>query len=309
MVAALIAVHRRSSAVANSLGCRRWSTSRRAREWVFIVSMLGVVACGGCVSGEDGRAAERVESPEARMAREGERIKADPVAYLRDLKERCAALDQYRLTFYRQERLGFIPKLVAMERIRAAFRKEPFSVKFEWDDETMPYFESVYVAGRHNNQVLVRERHGLFPFPPQVRIIDVDLPVAIGKAKNPITSFGLAQVAARTLAPFEDPALAGVMTIAYEGVSQLEPINRAVHHLRIQRPPTPGYLYTQQDFYVDAETGWPAGTDLWLKNEQLDARYRYGDVRTDVHLTDSDFRLAEDHPDEEKGQAASKAAR
>ncbi len=264
--------------------------------------MLGVVAYGGCVSGDGSWIPGRIETPEARMAREGERIKADPVAYLREVKQRCAALEQYRLTFYRQERLGLIPTLGPVERIRAAFRREPFSVKFEWDDETMPYFESVYATGHNDNQVIVRERRGLFPFPPQVRIIHVDLPVTLGMAKNPITAFGLAQMAARTLAACEDPALADVMTMTYDGVAELELIDRTAHHLRIERPPTPGYLYTRQDFYVDSETGWPAGTDLWLKDGQLDARYRYAEIEINVQLTDADFRLSKDHPDEGRGK-------
>jgi len=243
-------------------------------------------------------APKRIDTPHGRFAKEGQRIEADPVAYLRELYDRCDALRQYRLTFYRQERLGTLFKsLGAMEEIRAAFRKEPFSVKFDWDDPQGSYYESVYVEGRHDDKLVIRERKGVFPFPPQVRIIDPSLPVQIGKARNPITNFGLARVTRRTLLPFDDAALAKVMTIAYEGVVDLEPMHRPAHHLRIERPPTEGYAYTRQDFYIDAETLLPAGTDLFLKTGQLDARYRYTAIDTDVTLTDADFRLTRDHPD------------
>jgi hypothetical protein len=179
-----------------------------------------------------------------------------------------------------------------MEEIEAAFRKRPFSVKFAWTDEKMPYYETVYVEGKNDNKLVVRERHGLLLAPPQVRVIDVDLPAKIGKAKNPITVFGLANLARRTLEPFDDPRLKDVMTIKCVGVEVLEPTGRRVYHLAIERPPTEGYRYTRQDVYVDAETGLPAGTDLWLADGQLDSRYRYADVRTDVQLTDADFVVA-----------------
>ena len=192
------------------------------------------------------------------------------------------------MKFYRQERLGLIPTLTEMEAMNAAFRKQPFSVKFEWADEKMPYFESAYVEGKNDNKLVIRERKGLLLSPPQIRIIDVDLPAKIGKAKNPITSFGLANIVRRTLEPLESPQGKN-MTVRCEGVVNLDPTGRPAYHLHIERPPTPGYRYTRQDFYVDVETGWPAGTDLWLPDGQLDARYRYAAVDTKVQLTDKDF--------------------
>jgi len=261
--------------------------------------MAALVALGGC-GGVRATVEERIETPQDHFAREGKRIAADPVAYLRELKRRCDAMEQYQLTFYRQERLGVVPQLTDMETIRASFRKTPFSVKFEWDDEKMPFFESVYVAGQNEDKLLIRERHGLLFMPPQVRILDVDLPTKIGKAKNPITSFGLAQVASRSLDAFDDPKLAKIMSIKYGGLVDLEPMHHPSHHLIVERPPMEGYQYTRQDFYIDAETLLPAGTDLWLKDGTLDARYRYTDVKERTDFTDATFRLAKDHPKEKK---------
>jgi hypothetical protein len=264
---------------------------------------VAVIATSGC--------AQPVAGPGMGRTTEGVRaINRDPVGYLRQLCARCEQLEQYRLKFYRQERLGLIPVLGPMEEINASFRKRPFSVKFEWPDPKMPYYESVYVDGRNNNLLLIRERRGLLLAPPQVRIIDVDLPVKIGKARNPITVFGLANMVRRTLEPFEDAKLSKVMTITCPGVVDLEPTCRPAYHLRIQRPPTAGYRYTRQDFYVDVATALPAGTDLWLRSGNLDARYRYADVNTNAHLTDEDFRLSKDHPPPQtKPAQAAKAGR
>ncbi|MHC4444268.1 MAG: DUF1571 domain-containing protein [Planctomycetota bacterium] len=231
-------------------------------------------------------------------APEGKRIQADAVAYLKKLYDRCEALEQYGLLFYRQERLGLLGRMGAMEEIRARFRRDPFSVKFDWDDPKSDYFESVYVAGENNNKLLVRQRGGFFGLLPKVLVINVSDPVIWGKSKNPITNFGLAQVTHRTLEPFEDPEVAAVMSIKYEGLVDLGPQHRPAHYLLIERSRMEGkrYIYTRQDYYIDAATLWPAGTDLWLPNGKLDARYRYAGVDTNVSFTDTEFRLTKGHP-------------
>jgi len=256
-------------------------------------AILGGTGCGA--TWKEGF--HRIERPEERYARDGRNIHADPIAFLRELDERCEALEQYCLVFYRQERLGLFQSLSPLEEIQATFRKEPFSVKFEWHDPAHDYYESVYVQGQNHNKLLVRERRGFLASPPMVRILDVSDPVKFLKARNPVTDFGLAGVAHRTLTSFSDPELGGLVTVEYQGLVDLEPTHRACHHLKIKRPTTSGYPYTRQYFYVDAETLLPAGTDLWLQNGDLGARYRYADVDSSVTLTDVDFRLSKDHPD------------
>ena len=267
-----------------------------------LIVFTAAVVTGGC--------AQPVAGPGMGRTTEGvEAINRDPVDYLRQLYARCEHFDQYRLKFYRQERLGLIPTLGEMEEINASFRKRPFSVKFEWPDAKMPYYESVYVEGRNNNMMLIRERRGLLLAPPQVRIIDVDLPVKIGKARNPITVFGLANMVRRTLEPFEDPKLKKVMTITCAGVVDLDPTKRPAYHVCIKRPPAEGYRYTRQDLYVDVATGLPAGTDLWLRNGALDARYRYADVDPTVQLTDADFQISQPASQPSGSPKPDKAAR
>jgi len=219
-------------------------------------------------------------------------MNADPVGFLRELYGRTDALGQYRLTFSREERFGFLPKLGSMEKILVAFRKAPFSVKFEWDDPESDYFECIYIDGKNECKLVVRERKGLLGFAPQVRAVNVMDPVTFGRSKNPITDFGLAQIVRRTLFPFDDPEVAKVTTIRYEDIVDLEPTKRPSHHLCITCPPMEAFRYTRRDFYVDAQTLLPAGTDLYTADGKLDASYRYADINTDVTLTDADFRLA-----------------
>lgn len=230
---------------------------------------------------------------------EGRRIEADPVGYLREVKARCDALREYRCRFFRQERIGLVPKLTPLEEMRVSFRAEPLAVKFEWIDPERYdgyYYESVYAAGENEDMLVVRERRGVFPLPPMVRKVPPTLAVKVGRAKSPVTDFGMARMVERTLEPIDDPAIAADVTIRYEGVVMLDLIERPAHHLRIERPATDGWIHDHQDLYIDAATGLPAGTDLWLPGDRLDARYRYTEVETDVRFEDADFRLDEGHP-------------
>jgi hypothetical protein len=219
------------------------------------------------------------------------RLEADPVACLREILTRSNALPQYRLTFYRRERLG--GRLRPQEQIRALFRKEPFSVKFTWDDPAADYYESIYVASQNDSKLIVRERKSALPLlPPTVRKVDPAAAVEFGRALHPVTDFGLASIVRRTLAPLEDPQARPHITIRYMGLVNLDPQNTAVHHLRIERPPTPGVSYIAQDFYIDVRTRLPAGTDLYQPDGQLAASYRYADLDTGANLTDADFQLS-----------------
>ncbi len=250
-----------------------------------------LTGCGGQppprVTVVEQHAAPAPEDPTA------ERLRADPAGYLRELAQRCNAIPRYRLIFYRQERLGLISKqLTGMEKIQATFRHDPFSVKFVWLSEDPDYWESFFVKGANDDKLVARERKGFSIFPAQVRRVNITDPVKWGRSLNPVTDFGLARLSERTLMPFDDPAVAPKMTVRYEGVARLDIIDRPAHHLVIERPPTPGYLFTRQDFYIDAETRLPAGTDLWLENGELGARYRYAEVDLSGTVTDDDFKLS-----------------
>ncbi len=232
---------------------------------------------------------------EPRYQKEARRIQSDPVAYLKKLEERCSALPYYQLVLYRQEKLG---QLQPLEKMIARFRRDPFSVKFIWDDPQADYFESVYVEGKNDNKLLVRERKGILFMPPTVRTIDPTLSVKIGKSKNPITSFGLANMVRRTLGPITDPEIADQIVFHYRGVVELDPTGYPAHYLEIIRPITRKWIHARQDFYIDAENLLPAGVDLWNKDESLDARYRYANIDTNVSFSDADFQLSRDHPKE-----------
>lgn len=256
----------------------------------LIACTLGTVGCSS--SAMFRKDVKRLDNVPDRYQTDARKIKSEPVHYLKELRRRCQTLEEYTLVFYRQERLG--GTLKPMENMNAWYRKNPFSVKFEWKDPDADYYEAVYVQGENDNKLVVRERKGMLFFPPQIRKLNPQLTVAVKKSKNPITDFGLARLMERTLGPIEDLEIGPRITYEYKGVVSLDTTGQNVHHLRIHRPVSDTWTHARQDLFIDAETLLPAGTDLWLPNEQLDARYRYARIDTDVQLTDTDFRIREE---------------
>ena len=266
---------------------RRWFTPQ--------LLSLAVICASGCAT-----PAKRIDQETTTRTRDKSvghsSIAEDPISYLRDVQLRCDALEQYRVTFHRQERLGLFQRLSEYERIQATFRREPLSIRFEWPDEKADFYECVYVAGANDDKLVVRERHGWMGLAPQVRVVDTADPVKWGCSLSPITEFGLGKLIQKTLLPYDDPDIAAVTTTTYLGLASLDDIEGDVHHIRIERPKIKSMRYVQQDIYVYADTGLPAGSDLYTASDRLAARYRYVDIDPNAQFTDTDFRLSQDHP-------------
>lgn len=255
--------------------------------WGVAISILWLA---GCQSPEK-RAAVAAKTAEQRVKETSERIQQDPVAYLRDVLKRCEALSAYRLMFIRQERLGLIPVLNKPERIAVRFREKPFSVKFDFPDETSDYIESVYVAGANNDKLIVRERRGMLGLPPTIRIVNPMDAVIFGRSKRPITDFGLTKMVGRTLTTIDKPPKGEPAKISYEGIVTLEQTGVTAHHLVILRATTLESPCPKQDLWIDVATDLPAGTRLVLPNDATDGLYLYYDVKADTSLSDADFQV------------------
>jgi hypothetical protein len=203
---------------------------------VFHVAWPAVMCMTGCAE-QSKPAAKPKRIQQTSKTAIVEQMEREPVRFLEELSRRTESLDQYELTFYRQERSGVLrPKLGSLEEIHAKFRKEPFSVTFEWLSPDADYYDSVYIEGQNNNKQVVRERHGMLGLPPQTRVVNVMDPVTFGKSKGPITEFGLAQAMRKTLASFRDPELRDVVTIHYEGLVDLDPMGRPAYTCESRDP-------------------------------------------------------------------------
>jgi len=227
-------------------------------------------------------------------------IKKDPMAFLHEVYAETQKLDSLRTEFHRQERLGAFKELRPQERIQAAFRKRPFSVRFKWLDEDSEYNTAVYVEGEHDNKVALLPRKGLLGLPPGVAKYPVDFAVLFHKSRNPITDFGPERMVERTIDRIEKAGHLGEVSIRYHGVAEIGPYKEPCFHLEIRYPEDDPYESKLHDLYVNTKTRLPVGTYLWLPGkderavETLDAMYLYADLEPNVHLSDADFRIDAD---------------
>ncbi|MCK6486320.1 MAG: DUF1571 domain-containing protein [Phycisphaerae bacterium] len=205
-------------------------------------------------------------------------IAEEPMAYLRQAERRCAPLDQYRVTFHRQERLGLIPRLAELERMDAVYRARPLSVKFTWLDADSEYREALYVEGQHEDKVCLLPRNGMFGLPPVVSRFRPEDAMAFGKARNSIKDFGVHRMLVRTLKRINDARSLGDVSLKYVGRRDLESID--VYHFEARYPQRDPYPNKRQDLFFEVARGLPVGTMLWLPSDELDALYFYLNLTT-----------------------------
>lgn len=227
-----------------------------------------------------------------------EAVRADPLAYLREVLENCRDLEQYTVDFTRQERRGlWLKNLRAPEHIACKFRREPFSIYMKWTDPDIKYGESTYVAGQENDQVRFVPRHGLFGLPPAVTRVDLETPVTWGEARYPLTDFGLERMMERTMA---NVARAGDdVSISYRGLTTLAESDRVAHFLKLEFPPAL-FRTPVQELFIDVETDLPTCTRVLYESGELEAAYVWENVDPGARFTDEDFLL-----DAERGPVAS----
>ena len=143
------------------------------------------------------------------------------------------------MLFIRQERRGLANTLRPPQNIRATFRADPFSVKFQWLDQDSTYTQLVYVAGQHDNKLRVRQRKGLFGLAPSTLKLNPMDTVTLGASRNPITDFGLARLIQRALRSVEVAKDHGGATVEYIGTHHLPDIDVTVHRIDITYPDAP----------------------------------------------------------------------
>jgi hypothetical protein len=262
----------------------------------FARSAVGLLACtllglAGCAKNHaviEPRPGPLTGLKPAEADARAEAVRRDPIAYLHKVAEKCAGLEQYTITFTRQERRGLFARMQKRERISCWFRREPFSIRMKWLDPDIKYGESTYVAGQAGGKVRFVPRHGLFGLEPRVTAIDVQTPVIWGEARYPVTDFGLDRMMQRTLRSLK--AAGDAVTLSYEGLLQLPDSGRIVHHIHLEYTPS-RHRAPIQEIYFDLETDLPAGTILKFPSGKIDAVYLYENINHAVALSDDDFLL------------------
>lgn len=269
--------------------------------WSGLLLIWSLAGCQGAAPAIDFKLLEQI--PDQYEA-EAQRMAADPLAYLEDMQHRAVAIHTYRVDFYKQERLGtLIKKMHAEEHMQVLFRAEPLSIKTTMLDDDSEMTETSYMQGQFDNKLRCQWRKALLPgMKPPLDHYDVNSSVTFGRSQGPITEFGIARLLQQIL-EFRKNAIRDGFTpqITYRGFARLEKGDVPVHHLEILYPEDFPFHRRKVDLLINAETRLPAGVYLWLRDDQLDAKYLYPKLEPDIPLTDADFLLeAEKRPVEKK---------
>lgn len=270
--------------------CRLQRAATALRTGVAAVVCSIMLACAHSpATGPPPPAAEaRPRTEPAAVIDVEQAIRRDPVAYLRRVRDRCAALDQYTVTLVRQERRGLVPALQDPEHIAAWFRQQPFSVRFKWLDPDIKYGESTYVEGRYDGLVRFVPRFGLFGLPPTEVRVTLATPVFWGEAKRPVTDFGMLRTMELTLDTLEADGAACHVTVV--GLVSNATDGRPARLIRVEYPPG-RHAAPVQELLIDAHSDLLRATRLYLADGGLDASYEYRDLDASVRLSDDDFLL------------------
>lgn len=262
----------------------RYSAQAWAKVATGVSAVLAASLLAGCTAGAK---RSNIGSPEATNAHAATTAPAccsqslatvppcnEAIAILQAALTRCDTLEGYEIVFHRQERRGLLNKLSDWEDMKVCYRKQPRAIKMTWLDPQSEYQECIYVEGVNDGKVTVLPRKGLFGLPATPLSVPPEMAVTMGKALRPITEFGLASLLRHTLDRMEEAKSAGGATVTYEGTADVEKIGAKAQHVVICYPPGFGRS-GKQDIYIDAETGYPAGSYQWLPNGDLLAAYLY----------------------------------
>ncbi|MFQ5807439.1 MAG: DUF1571 domain-containing protein [Phycisphaerae bacterium] len=259
----------------------------QALLWFGLIALAGATGCAAKHTIAPVAGPLKGIAPAEADAR-AEAVRSDPRAYLYRVAEKCRALEQYTLTFTRQERRGLFRTLRDPEHIACKFRRKPFSIYMKWMDPDIKYGESTYVEAEQGNKVRFVPRHGLFGLAPRIKRVGLRTPVIWGEAKYPLTDFGLERMMERTLGNVERAG--DDVAISYHGLTKLSESDRVVHYVRLDFPPSQ-HKAPVQELFIDVQTDLPVCTRILYSSGKLEAAYVWDDVDPSVALTDEDFLL------------------
>ncbi len=271
-----------------------FETARGRVDWVWPV--LLVLCIGDCSAPGPAVRFPTIANASPAAIETGERIAADPEAFLREVRTRCEALAAYEVDFYKRERLGlFVKKFQPEEHMRVKFRARPFSVKMTMLNEDHEFAETLYVEGANDGKLRCLRRKGLLGGRPSIQDFPPSFAVQFGRSINPITDFGVARLMQRVLQTLEEARAAGAgPEVVYRGIAELEHDALPVHHVSLQYPQTAPIPSLKVDLLFHVDTLLPAASYVHPGGERLQGRYIY--TRFDLHpeFGDGAFRLSED---------------
>jgi hypothetical protein len=198
----------------------------------------------------------------------------DPITFLEKCLERYdREVKGYTLTLRKQERIGGV--LQPLERIEVAYKDDPPSVFFKWQEGARKALRVVWVQGENDDSMLVL---------PTLKFVGVvrralDSPDAKASGRYTIDHFGLRKGMERVVKSWKKTRAARTLSVEYLGV-HLVPLagNRPCYKLHAHYSRPEGDGVTDVTLYVDKQTLLQVGSVLHGEKGELIAEYFFRDI-------------------------------
>jgi hypothetical protein len=201
-------------------------------------------------------------------------------------------ISDYQATFVKKEVIG--GRLVE-QRMRIRFREQPLSVHLKFI-EPHNGREVVYIQGRNNNKLLVKET-GLASLVGPISL-DPTGPIAMKETTYPITAIGIRNMLDRLLKHWLSESANDDLDVAFYPNARIGECACQVVEVTHSRP-GPKVEYHKLRLYIEKESGLPIRVQQLGFPAQpggkptLVADYAYFGLQTNLGFTDRDFNLGQ----------------
>ena len=225
---------------------------------------------------------------------------SDPVAMLEACIRRYQSeVRGYTCILEKRERIN--GELREPEVIAVAFREHPFSVLMRWKQNPGRALATLYVAGEHNDRVLIVPSNSTarvaLRFGKGYVTRSPDSPEVREASRYSVHEFGIYKGTERTYLAWKSAKERGVLRTEYLGVREVpEAGGRPCHIVRRLCDPPEEEGLTEVTIAIDAETWLQVGSVLKAKDELIGSYY-FRDIKLNPAFDANQFK-----PEALKGQ-------
>lgn len=217
----------------------------------------------------------------------------DVIKFAAESREPVKKIKDYTAVFNKTEMVK--GKLIKQE-MQMKFRAKPFSVYFRYHGGDADSRQAIYVDGRYENKLVVKEGNGLGAVLPGGVRLKLGDPRVAAENRYPVTQVGIANLLETTIHDWEHEAKVpgDEVDVQFFPNAKLKDLPcQAVQVIHLKK--VGDLKYHMNRVYFDKETrlpvraerfGWPTRTG---DKPSLLEEYRYSNLQTNVNLTDADF--------------------
>jgi hypothetical protein len=217
----------------------------------------------------------------------------DVINFAAESRDAVKEIKDYTAVFSKTEMVK--GKLIKQE-MQMKFRTKPFSVYFHYQGGSADGRQAIYVDGRYDNKLIVKEANGIGSYLPGGVHLRLDDARVVAENRYPVTHVGIAKMLETTIHDWEKESkvLGDDVDVQFFPHAKLKEIPcQAVQVTHLKK--LGDLKYHLNRVYFDRESRLPVRAERygWPVREgdkpPLLEEYRYTNLKVNVNLTDADF--------------------